>query len=248
MSSAKGIIAVTGASRGIGSAIARRLATSGHVVACLSRGGKGVEDADPGDLAARLPAFQCDVTDEASVKAALAAAVESAGPLVGLVNNAGVHADGASESFPTDEFRRVLDTNVASLFACAREAFPHLKAAGGGLIVNIGSYYDRVGVPRHAAYCASKAAIGAITRCLAVEWAACQIRCVDVAPGFIATDLNARYRRSDAFNAHIAERVPVGRPGTPDEVADFVGTLFDNPIAYLTGSTLYLDGAHGIVL
>ena len=242
------LVAVTGASRGIGSAIARSLAGAGYRVACLTRKGMGVEDQNTDHLAQQLIPLRCDVTDDANVRAALAQAVHQAGPLYGLVNNAGVHADGDSHTFSTESFKRVLETNVAAIFACAREAYPHLRANQGGLIVNIGSYYDHVGVPRHAAYCASKAAIGAITRCLAVEWASESIRCIDVAPGFIATDLNAPYRASDSFNRYIAKTVPVGRPGTPEEVAALVRALFDAEIPYLTGSTVYVDGGHGITL
>ncbi len=243
------LVAVTGASRGIGSAIAREFAQAGYTVACLTRKGEGVEDREVGALAAgRLRPYRCDVTDDDSVREALASAVADAGPLAGLVNNAGIHADGRSEAFATEDFRAVLNTNVAGLFAVARESYPHLVAAGGGLIVNIGSYYDHVGIPRHAAYCASKAAIGAITRCLAVEWASQNIQCVDVAPGFIGTDLNSKYMAREGFRKYIESRVPMGRPGKVEEVADVVVNLFDSQNPYLTGSTIYVDGAHGIAI
>ena len=85
-------------------------------------------------------------------------------------------------------------TNATSVVVASREVYPHLKRAGGGLIVNIGSFFDKMGVSRSVAYCASKAAIGAITRCIAVEWAGRQHPVVDVAPGYIATDLNAEFR------------------------------------------------------
>ena len=90
-----------------------------------------------------------------------------------------------------------MHTNATSVVVASREVYPHLKQAGGGLIVNIGSFFDKMGVSRSVAYCASKAAIGAITRCLAVEWAADNIRVVDVAPGYIATDLNAEFREKE---------------------------------------------------
>lgn len=247
-----GVIAVTGASRGIGSGVARQLAEAGFKVACLTRKGQGIEDANAADLptavADRLVPFACDVTDDGSVREALASSVQAAGPLLGIVNNAGIHADGPSESFETDLFRDLMNTNVAAAFAVARESFPHFKANGGGLIVNMGSYYDRVGIPRHAAYCASKAAIAGVTRVLAVEWAKHNIQCVDLAPGFIATDLNSEYMQHEGFRKYIESRVPMGRPGTVDEIAQVVVTLFEKPNPYLTGSTLYVDGAHGIAI
>ena len=241
------VIAVTGASRGIGSAIARNLAGRGFQVACLSRRGIGIEDADPGaNSAERLRAYSCDVTGEASIQSALAKVAEDCGGLHGLVNNAGIHRDGRSESFTTPDFQQVLSTNALSTFSVSREAYPYLVAQGGGLIVNIGSYYDKHGIPRNTAYCASKAAIGAITRCLAVEWAKQNIRVVDVAPGFIRTDLNRDSWAQESFRNYIQKRVPLSRPGSADEVARLVGALFAEDIPFLTGETIYIDGGQGI--
>ncbi len=118
-------------------------------------------------------------------------------------------------------------TNATSVVVASREVYPHLKAAGGGLIVNIGSFFDKMGVPRSVAYCASKAAIGAITRCLAVEWAADNIRVIDVAPGYIATDLNAEFREKDERQGLDRSGAFRSRgPGTPEEVPRLVGILF----------------------
>jgi NAD(P)-dependent dehydrogenase (short-subunit alcohol dehydrogenase family) len=103
-----------------------------------------------------------------------------------------------------------------------------------------------MGVARTVAYCASKAAIGAITRCLAVEWARDNIRVVDVAPGYIATDLNAEFREKEAVMRWIERRIPMQRPGKPEEVAKLVGTLFTSQIGFLTGETIYIDGGQGM--
>jgi len=128
----------------------------------------------------------------------------------------------------------------------SREVYPHLKKAGGGLIVNIGSFFDKMGVARSVAYCASKAAIGAITRCLAVEWAGDNIRVIDVAPGYIATDLNAEFREKESVWQWIGRRIPLKRPGKPEEVATLVGSLFKSDIGFLTGETIYIDGGQGM--
>jgi NAD(P)-dependent dehydrogenase (short-subunit alcohol dehydrogenase family) len=95
-------------------------------------------------------------------------------------------------------------------------------------------------------YCASKAAIGAITRCMAVEWAGDNMRVVDVAPGYIATDLNSEYREKDSVKAWIKRRIPVARPGAPEEVARLVGSLFRSDLGFLTGETIYIDGGQGM--
>ena len=232
---ADGYIIVTGATRGIGAAIARELAAGGAQVAGLTRSGE----------TAAGEGFVCDVADEAGIAKAIAA-VAARGPIVGLVNNAGVYEEHKSDSMSAADFERVMRINATSVVVASREAYPHLKRAGGGLIVNIGSFFDKMGVSRSVAYCASKAAIGAITRCMAVEWAVDNIRVVDVAPGYIATDLNVEYREKDSVKAWIKRRIPVARPGTPEEVARLVGSLFQSDLGFLTGETIYIDGGQGM--
>jgi NAD(P)-dependent dehydrogenase (short-subunit alcohol dehydrogenase family) len=240
-------IAVTGASRGIGAAIARDLAGRGFIVGCLSRKGHGIEDGEgSGDIAERLIPFACDVTEEASVAAALADLVCRTGRLDGLVNNAGIHDQGPSHAYASEDFASVLAVNSTAVFAACREAHPHLVASGGGVIVNIGSHYDKLGVKQHAAYCASKAAVGAITRCLAVEWAQDGIRVVDVAPGFTLTDLNRPHMDDERFAKFITRAIPGGRPGEPGEIARFVAAIISEDIPFLTGETFYIDGGQAI--
>jgi NAD(P)-dependent dehydrogenase (short-subunit alcohol dehydrogenase family) len=239
------VIAVTGASRGIGAAIALELAQRGFTVGCLTRKGAGVESAAaPAPLAKRLLTVACDVNDEASIGKAFAALAAQAGTIDGLVNNAGVHLHGKSAEFATARYEEVMDTNARSVFLCSREAYPFLARAGG-TIVNIGSFFDKLGVKQNLAYCASKAAVGAITRCLAVEWAAKGIRVLDVAPGYIETELNAESMKGP-LRAYLESRIPGKRPGTAAEVARLVASLFGEDNAFLTGATIYLDGAQGV--
>ena len=202
------VIVVTGASRGIGATIALELTQRGYTVACLTRKGAGPEVAVPAELAPRFINARCDVTDEASVKQALAEIAGKTGAIHGLVNNAGIHLDGPSDKLPLDVYNQVMATNATAVFTACREVYPHLINAGGGTIVNIGSFFDKVGVKRNVAYCASKAAVGAITRCLAVEWASKNIRVLDVAPGYIETDLNR-----DAFQGPLREFLAKRIPG-----------------------------------
>ena len=237
MAASLGVIAVTGASRGIGAAIAAELARRGYSVGCLSRKGAGADHA-------RFVHVACDVTDEGSIRGAFAALAKQTGGIDGLVNNAGVHLDGKSSDLPTAVWEQVMDTNARSVFLACREVYPYLERAGG-TIVNIGSFFDKLGVKRNLAYCASKAAVGAITRCLAVEWAPKRIRVLDVAPGYIETELNAEAMQGP-LRAFLEARVPTRGPGTPQEVARLVASLFSEDIAFLTGETIYIDGGQGI--
>jgi NAD(P)-dependent dehydrogenase (short-subunit alcohol dehydrogenase family) len=231
----EGQIIVTGASRGIGAAIAVELERRGYAVAGLSRSGE----------TAAGYGIACDVSDEASVARAVAA-VAAKGGIAGLVNNAGAHQARASAELSAQEFESTMRLNATGVLVACREAYPHLAAAGGGLIVNIGSFFDKLAVPENVAYCASKAAVGAITRCLAAEWAPDGIRVMDVAPGYIETDLNRDFLARDKVQAWLKNRVPVGRAGKPEEVARLVAVLFTENIGFLTGETIYLDGGQGV--
>jgi NAD(P)-dependent dehydrogenase (short-subunit alcohol dehydrogenase family) len=238
-------IAVTGASRGIGATIALELARRGHTVGCLTRKGIGIESDSVDDaFAGRTLNIACDVTDEASIRSAFAALAARAGGLDGLVNNAGIFLEGKSAELATDVYAKVMDTNARAVFVACREVYPYLQARGG-TIVNIGSFFDKLGVKRSLAYCASKAAVGAITRCLAVEWASKRIRVLDVAPGYIETELNAAAMQGK-LKAFLETRVPTGGPGSTLDVARTVAALFAEDVPFLTGTTIYLDGGQGM--
>jgi NAD(P)-dependent dehydrogenase (short-subunit alcohol dehydrogenase family) len=230
-----GIIAVTGANRGIGAGIALDLARRGFTVACLSRTGNlpALEAGVPGE---RLIAARLDVTDEPAAVATLAAVAAAHGMLL----------TAKSEEFATADFARTLETNLTAAFVLAKAAYPHFVARGGGIIVNIGSFWERLGVRYHLAYCASKAGLGALTRCLAVEWAKQNIAVYNVAPGYVATDMNRAMLESQRSLEWLERRVPVGRPGRVDEVARLVAALFVEEIMYLTGETIFMDGGQTI--
>ena len=241
------VIAVTGASRGIGATIALELAGRGFLVGCLSRKGAGVENSSiPSDLTGNFINIACDVTDEASAKRALEQLASQAGGLHGLVNNAGIHLDGPSDRLQTSVFEAVMKTNATAVYTTCREAYPHLLKSGGGIIVNIGSFFDKIGVKRNVPYCAAKAAVGAITRCLAVEWGAKGISVVDVAPGYIETDLNREALTQGPLKEYLARRIPTGRHAGPDVIARMVAAIFCENIAFLNGETIYVDGGQGI--
>lgn len=231
---AEGQIIVTGASKGIGLAIVTELERRGVPVVCVSRSGGGAVG----------HSVVCDVTDEAAVRRVFAE-IAGRGPIAGLVNNAGVHISGPIATLATAEFERTIALNLTAVMVATREVYPYLRAQGG-MIVNIGSYFDKLGVPHNLAYCATKAAVGAMTRCMAVEWAGDGIHVVNVAPGYIETDLNRDFLARPKVAEWMRQRIPVGGPGKPEHVARLVAAIFVEKISYLTGETIYVDGAQGI--
>lgn len=227
-------IIVTGASKGIGAAIAAELARRDYDVVCLSR--SGVSKAGR--------AMACDMTDENVVRTVFEE-IAAYGPIAGLVNNAGVHIGGPIATLSTEDFNKTIALNATAVMVAAREAYPYMRD-NGGMIVNIGSFFDKMGVPDNLAYCASKAAVAAMTRCMAVEWARDGIRVLTVAPGYIETDLNRDYLAREKVRAWMKQRIPVGGAGATGDVAKLVGALFSENISFMTGETIYIDGAQGI--
>jgi len=231
---AKAQIIVTGASKGIGATIATELAARGYKVACLSRTGRA-----PVGIG-----YACDMTDETAIKTTVAEVVK-AGPIMGLVNNAGVHIGGPITGLTVAEWNRTFELNTTAVMLAAREVYPHMRE-NGGTIVNIGSFFDKLGVPDNLAYCASKAAVAAMTRCMAVEWAGDGIRVMNVAPGYIETDLNRDFLAREKVKAWMASRIPTGAPGTVQDVARLVAGIFAENINFMTGETIYVDGGQGV--
>jgi NAD(P)-dependent dehydrogenase (short-subunit alcohol dehydrogenase family) len=238
---ADGAVLVTGASRGIGAAIAVELARRGRTVGCLSRSGTL-----PGGDALRLIPYACDVTDHDAVRAVVEEFTAHAGGLSGLVNNAGPHPEDASASeLAPGELMKTFEVNCTSALVLAQAARLHL-AASGGTIVGIGSFFDKLGAQRSLAYSASKAALASINRTLAVEWGRDGISVFTVAPGYVLTDLNADWLADPEVRAKVERRIPAGRIGTAEEVGRLVAALMSEDLGFLTGETIYLDGGQGV--
>lgn len=241
-------IFLTGASRGIGASIALELARRGHRVGCLSRQGEGPQLEDvPAALRQQWIPLKGDILDRDAMAAAFERFAAQVGQVHGLINNAGIHIEAPSSQQSLSEFEQVMRTNVDASFSLCQLAYPHLQAHGG-LIINIGSFFDKLGVRRNTAYAASKAAVAAMTRCLAVEWASKGIRVLTVAPGYIETDINREFLASERIQAFLASRIPVGGPAQAQQVADLIAMLFAEDLSFFTGETLYLDGGQGMAL
>jgi len=234
MSSAR-VALVTGGNRGIGLATATRLSRVGHRVAITYR------SQPPSDAEARgLACVRCDVTDPDSVKAAVAEVAETLGPVEILVSNAGITADGLSVRMSDNDFCRVLDANLTGGFRVARETVRSMMRRRWGRIVFISSVSGIGGQAGQANYAASKAGLIGLARSMAKEFASRSVTVNVVAPGPVGTDmlsaLNARQL------AAIVERVPVGRVGTPDELAAAIEFLTSEGAGYITGIVLAVDG------
>jgi NAD(P)-dependent dehydrogenase (short-subunit alcohol dehydrogenase family) len=184
------------------------------------------------------------MTDEVAVKRAISE-IAQRGPIAALVNNAGTHIPGAIATLETKDFDRTIALNATAVMVASREVYPYLRETQG-TIINIGSFFDKLGVPDNLAYCASKAAVAAMTRCMAVEWAKDGIRVMNVAPGYIETDLNREYLARPKVKAWMQQRIPTGDAGTASEVARLVAAIIQERIQFLTGETIYIDGAQGM--
>ena len=221
----RGCALVTGGQRGIGAAIAARLHADGWPVATLARTG--------GDV-------QADVRDPAAVAAAFAVVQERLGPVLVLVNNAGIREDGLAVRMTDEAWGAVIDTNLSGAFHCTRQALPGMLRARWGRIVNVSSIVAEHGNPGQANYAAAKAGLLGFTRTIAREMASRNITTNAVTPGVIETDMTAE----GVADALVAS-VPAGRVGRPEEVAAAVSFLCSADASYVNGATLAVDGALG---
>jgi len=239
---------VTGASRGIGRAVALAFGAAGAAVACCARSADQV-DATAAEIGARggwARAFRLDVTSRPQIDAALDQVAGALGPVDVLVNNAGIILEKKSIEVTDDEWDRVLGTNLTAMFRLARAVAPGMIERGRGKIINIGSMYGKIGVARYAAYCASKGAVEALTRSLAVEWARHGIQVNCLAPGYVNTDISREAMADDRTRALFLSKVPARRIGEPEEVGPLAVYLASAASDYLTGQTVYLDGGQTI--
>ncbi len=246
------VAAVTGGANGLGEAIALRLGEEGAAVALLDR-----DEQRGREVAAQLQErgiralfATADVTSEDQVRAALDQAAKELGGLHVLVNNAGIEgANQPTHELPLQEWERVMAVNVTGVFLCTKHAIPHLRAAGGGSIVNISSIYGIVGGGDVPPYHAAKGAVRTMSKNDALTYAPDRIRVNSLHPGFIFTAMVKRHAQhsglpEEAVRQHLDSLHPLGGTGTPDDIAWGVVYLASDQARWVTGSELVIDGGY----
>lgn len=239
---------VTGASSGLGRHFADVLAQAGAAVALAARRADRLHDAVAAIEAGggRAVAVACDVTDHASVGAAVAAAERALGPIDLLVNNAGVVVSKPVLEHSEEDWDRVVDTNLKGAWLMAREvAARWIEAKRRGRIINVASLLGERTIRHVPSYCASKAGLIHLTHTLAVEWARHGISVNALAPGYIETDLNRDFLQGPAGQALIA-RIPAGRAGEPSDLDGALLLLASDAGAYINGAVIPVDGGHAV--
>jgi NAD(P)-dependent dehydrogenase (short-subunit alcohol dehydrogenase family) len=240
---------ITGGGTGIGRACAALFAREGTRVAVAGRRNGPLEAAVREIEAAggRALAVTCDVVDRESVESALASTVKQFGGCLHIVvNNAGAVVVAAADDTSDEDWERVIATNLTGTFLVSRAALPHLRAAGGGTIVNIGSILGIVARKQRAAYCAAKAGVTGLTKAMALDHAHEKIRVNCVCPSLIETELGLKSIREapdpEAERKRRTEGIPLGRLGLPEDVAQMALYLASEESAWVTGAALPLDG------
>lgn len=236
------VAVVTGASSGLGAAVARTLAGAGASVALVARRRDRLDA-----LAAEVGgvALACDLLDDAALDRVVPEVVDRLGPPTVLVNAAGALVEPArAEDESPAGIRRTLDLNLVAPMRLSQAVFPHLVAAGGGAIVNISSISGHVGVPGipQASYAASKAALSGLTRELAVQWARHRIRVNTVAPGFFRSEITADLYDSEKGSAWLRRGTPLPDEGRAEDMVGAVLWLVSEAGRYTTGQTIAVDG------
>jgi gluconate 5-dehydrogenase len=235
---------VTGSGRGIGRAIAEGLAEAGARVVLNGRG-RDLLEATAAEMRAKgadvhLAAF--DVTDGAAVAEAVERLGREVGPLDILVNNAGIQQRMPLEDFPDADWRRVLATNLDSVFYVSKAAVKHMIPRKKGAIVNIGSVMCELARPTVAPYTAAKGGVRMLTRAMATDWGRHGIRVNAIAPGYFATELNRALVDNPEFSSWVEKRTPAGRWGETRELAGAAVYLASDAASFTTGHILYVDG------
>ncbi|MCS6779785.1 MAG: glucose 1-dehydrogenase [Geminicoccaceae bacterium] len=240
---------VTGGNGGIGLGMAKGLAEAGAAVAVAGRNeAKNAEAvAELARLGARAIAVPVDVTDEGSCRAMIERTVRELGRLDILINNAGTNIRKRPEEYALDEWRLVLETNLTSAFVCSVAAYPEMKKAGGGKIVNIGSMMSIFGASFTTPYAASKGGIVQMTKAMACAWAQDNIQVNAVLPGWIDTALTRQARAQiQGLHEKVVARTPAGRWGVPDDFAGIAVFLCSPASDFLTGTAIPVDGGYSV--
>lgn len=242
------VAVVTGAAQGLGRAMAQALAEAGAAVAIPDINGEGAARAaeEIAALGVKTAGLECDVTDGRQVAEMVEAVSARLGQPDVLVNNAGITLWEPAEDLTAENWRKVMAINLDGLFLCAQAVGRTMLARGRGSIVNIASMSGIiVNHPQpQASYNTSKAGVMHLTKSLAAEWAARGVRVNAIAPGYMNTPMAAPFFADPKYHDNWIGRIPMGRPGEPDELAGVVVFLASDASSYVTGHTLVVDGGY----
>ena len=241
------VAVVTGGNGGIGLGMAKGLAAAGAAVAVAARSAEKGETA-AAELArsgAGSAFIALDVADEGSCRGMIEKTVARFGRVDILINNAGTSIRKPPEAYTAAEWYTVLDTNLTGALFCSQAAYPAMKEAGGGKIINIGSMFSIVGTSYGAAYAASKGALVQLTKSLAIAWAKDNIQVNAVLPGWIDTELTQGARRHvPDLHDRVLDRTPAGRWGVPEDLAGIAVFLASSASDFVTGAVIPVDGGY----
>jgi 2-dehydro-3-deoxy-D-gluconate 5-dehydrogenase len=247
----KGRVAlVTGGNGGIGLGMARGLAGAGADVMIAGRKAEKSKGAaaELAKLGVRTAVVEVEVADERSCKAMVDSTVKQFGRLDILINNAGMNIRKQPEQYTMAEWRQVLSVNLDGAFYSSHAAYPAMKKAGGGKIINIGSMMSIFGAPYSAPYAASKGGIVQMTKALATAWAKDNIQVNAVLPGWIDTELTQQARRDvDGLHDRVLARTPAGRWGVPDDFSGVAVFLAGKGSDFVTGSAIPVCGGYSVL-
>jgi 2-deoxy-D-gluconate 3-dehydrogenase len=246
----KGRVAVvTGGNGGIGLGLARGMAQAGAAIAVAGRNVTKSQAAAGAraKLGVKTAVLEVDVADEASCRKMIDDTVKALGRIDILVNNAGINIRKTADQMSLAEWKQVIDINLTSAFICSHAAYPRMKAAGGGKIINIGSMLSIFGASFAPAYGASKGGVVQLTKSLAVAWAKDNIQVNAVLPGWIDTELTKRAREEvSGLNAMVLMRTPAKRWGTPADHAGVAVFLAGPASDFVTGTSIPVDGGYSV--
>jgi NAD(P)-dependent dehydrogenase (short-subunit alcohol dehydrogenase family) len=234
---------ITGGGSGIGKAIAQAFVREGAKVVIAGRDSKRLEAAAL-EIGGECLAVSADVSNAGSVEKLVSATLDRFKQINVLVNNAAVLLPGTAESLSEEAFDQTFDINVKGLWLMSRAVLPHMRVAGGGSIVNIGSVLSMVGARNRVAYSASKGAVMAMTKAMALDHAAESIRVNCIAPGIVETEMVARFSTDENARKQRIAMHPMGRFGQPSEVASAAVFLASDESGWTTGSVLTIDGGY----
>lgn len=234
---------VTGGGSGIGKAIASAFVREGASVVICGRDPGKLERAAK-EIGADCRAVRANIAHPREVQNLVNATVSQFGRIDIVVNNAGILLPGTAESHNEEEWQQTFDVNVRGMWQLSRATLPHLRAAGGGSIINIGSVLSLVGARNRVAYAASKGAVLAMTRAMALDHAAENIRVNCICPGIVETEMVANFNMSEtAYNQRLAMH-PAGRFGKPEDIAGLAVFLVSDAAAWITGVAYPVDGGY----